>query len=92
MPRMLGRARYRPADPRDDCLLLDKRIPHQQQRAREQRALAREVDAELAPDEREWLGRIPGYDFSDCRHGCNGWPCGSERCTFVCHEGLPVKT
>jgi hypothetical protein len=26
----------------------------------------------------------------ECRHGCNGWPCGSERCTFTCHEGLPV--
>ena len=51
-----------------------------------------EVDAELAPDPREWLAGIPGYDSSDCRHGCNGWPCNSEQCTFVCHEGLPVKT
>jgi hypothetical protein len=58
----------------------------------EARQLAAEVDAELAPDPREWLAGIPGYDSSDCRHGCNGWPCNSEQCTFVCHEGLPVKT
>jgi hypothetical protein len=58
----------------------------------EDRWLATEIDAELAADERGWLSGIPGYDPSDCRHGCNGWPCSSEQCTFICHEGLPVKT
>jgi hypothetical protein len=88
---MLGRARYRPRDPRDDGLLLDKRVAHQQQRAREYRQLARE----LAPEtDIGWLAALQPalYDLSDCRHGCSGWPCNSERCTFTCHEGLPVKT
>ncbi len=62
-------------------------------RRMEARQLAAEVDAELAPDDRERMAELgPLYDLSDCRHGCNGWPCGSERCTFVCHEGLPVET
>ena len=32
-------------------------------------------------------GFVPGLyeDHSDCRHGCNGSPCGSEQCTFICH-------
>lgn len=53
----------------------------------EARQLAAEVDAEMAPPEREWkAGLGPLYDLSDCRHGCNGRPCGSEQCTFICHE------
>jgi hypothetical protein len=69
-----------------------KRVKRQANR-RERRQVGRLVDAELAPDDREWMASLgPLYDMSDCQHGCNGWPCGSERCTFVCHEGLPVKT
>lgn len=59
----------------------------------EARQLAAEVGAELAPPGREWMAGLgPLYDLSDCRHGCNGWPCGSEQCTFTCHEGLPAET
>jgi hypothetical protein len=58
----------------------------------EARWVAAEVDAELAPDDRERFAGLPGYDASDCQHGCSGWPCTSERCTFTCHEGWPVKT
>ena len=53
----------------------------------EMRALAAEVAEELAPPREEWMAALgPLYDLSDCQHGCSGWPCGSERCTFVCHE------
>lgn len=61
-------------------------------RRMEARWVAAEVDAELAPDDRERFAGLPGYDASDCQHGCSGWPCTSERCTFTCHEGWPVKT
>ena len=45
------------------------------------------------PKVRDWLASLQPalYDLSGCRHGCNGWPCGSEECTFICHEGLPVR-
>ena len=59
------------------------------------RVEARELERKLAPEtDLEWLASLQPslYDLSDCQHGCNGWPCGSERCTFVCHEGLPVET
>jgi hypothetical protein len=63
-------------------------------RRRERRDLEREIASEFRPVDVEWLASLEPalYDLSDCRHGCNGWPCGSERCTFICHEGLPVKT
>lgn len=52
----------------------------------EARDVAREITLELYPGDREWLAACgPLYDLSDCEHGCNGSPCGSERCTFVCH-------
>ncbi len=47
--------------------------------------------AAQAPQSRRIAGEQPGrrrlalYDPSDCRHGCNGSPCGSEECTFTCH-------
>lgn len=53
----------------------------------EARAVAAEVDEELYPQpDLEHMATLgPGYDFSDCEHGCNGdSPCG-ERCTFICH-------
>lgn len=66
----------------------------------EQRAVRREVDAypddltegrERRIAEYGWETSEPGYDWSDCRHGCNG-DCvtggSSERCTFVCHGGV----
>jgi hypothetical protein len=57
----------------------------------EARWLSTEIDTALAPDDSEWMAALsPPYDGSDCQHGCNGWPCGSGRCTFTCHEGLPV--
>jgi hypothetical protein len=53
----------------------------------EARELAAEVDAELhlEPDFEHIATLGPLYDPSDCEHGCNGSPCGSERCTFICH-------
>lgn len=66
---------------------------------RERRAFRRQVDAfpddlsegrELRIAQYGWETREPGYDWSDCRHGCNG-DCvesGSDRCTFVCHGGV----
>ena len=55
---------------------------------------ARWLAAELAPEaDSDWLASIdPLIDVSDCRHGCNGWPCSSEQCTFICHEGWPMRT
>lgn len=44
---------------------------------------------ELEPEMTEHLRRDvpePLVDPSDCEHGCNGSPCGSERCTFMCHD------
>lgn len=35
----------------------------------------------------EASGMIRCGDCIDCRHGCNGSPCGSEACTFICHPG-----
>jgi hypothetical protein len=53
----------------------------------EARQLAAEIDAELHPQPD--LGHLTSLgaliDLSDCEHGCNGSPCGSERCTFTCH-------
>lgn len=53
----------------------------------EARELAAEVDAQLHPEpDLDHLATLgPLYDLSDCGHGCNGSPCGSERCTFTCH-------
>ena len=53
----------------------------------EGRQLASEIADELHPQpDLEWLATLgPLYDLSDCRHGCNGSPCGSEQCTFICH-------
>jgi hypothetical protein len=65
------------------------------------RAERRELDRDFAAAAsfydrtagKQWLERDlaeaegwPYWDFSDCQHGCNGSPCGSERCTFVCHS------
>jgi hypothetical protein len=59
----------------------------------EARWVAAEVDAELASPDGEWMAALgPLYDLSDCEHGCSGWPCNSERCTFTCHESWPVRT
>lgn len=58
---------------------------------RAKRIEAREVVDEIAeqlrpqPDLDHLASLGPLYDLSDCRHGCNGSPCGSERCTFICH-------
>ena len=51
------------------------------------RVEARRFAAELMPEaDSEWLASIdPLYDLSDCVHGCNGSPCGAERCSFTCH-------
>ena len=53
----------------------------------EARQVADEIAGELRPQpDLEHLASLgPLYDLSDCRHGCNGSPCGSERCTFICH-------
>ena len=55
----------------------------------EARELAAEIDGELhpQPDFEHLVALGPLYDLSDCEHGCNGSPCGSERCTFTCHPG-----
>ena len=92
MARMLGRNRHYPC-PAADCTRCRSCGDGDETRAfkrREQRELARE----LAPQpDLEWLASLTPalYELSDCQHGCNGWPCGSERCTFTCHEGLPVE-
>jgi hypothetical protein len=53
----------------------------------EARQLAADIADELHPQpdlsHLATLGLL--YDLSDCRHGCNGSPCGSEQCTFICH-------
>ena len=68
----------------------------------EERLTAAEMESVAAwyesSEGREWVElslaeaeRWPLYDFSDCRHGCNG-DCvesGSERCTFMCHQPSP---
>jgi hypothetical protein len=60
---------------------------------RAKRIEAREVAAEIAEQLRpqpdlEHLAALGAlYDLSDCEHGCNGLPCGSARCTFICHLG-----
>jgi hypothetical protein len=65
----------------------------------EQRQLEREFAAWASwydSDEgRDWLERElaeaegwPGWDFSDCQHGCSGSPSCGEPCTFVCHENV----
>jgi hypothetical protein len=78
---------------------LSRKLKHRVERRREQRDFSREVAA--LPDDltegRErriaqygWETGEPGYDWSDCKHGCNG-DCltgGSDRCTFVCHGGV----
>lgn len=53
----------------------------------EARELAAGIDAELHPEpDFEHMATLgPLYDLSDCEHGCNGSPCGGERCTFICH-------
>jgi hypothetical protein len=48
---------------------------------REARDVAAEVTAALSRPVAD-----PFTDPLDCRHGCNGSPCGAERCTFTCHE------
>jgi len=55
----------------------------------EARDAARDVEEQLRPrpDYDHLLTLGPLYDWSDCEHGCNGSPCGSERCTFICHPG-----
>ena len=64
---------------------------------REARLLAREFAAASSwhdsTEGKRWLELglaqsegWPLYDPSDCQHGCNGSPCGAERCTFICHE------
>ena len=95
MARMLGRARTRLIDPRDDEWFTDATGARRGQRHRERQELR-----ELAPvADDEWLAAIdPLIDPSDCRHGCNG-DCivlgsGSDVCDFLCHPGLttdPVR-
>lgn len=65
----------------------------------ERRMFRREVDVypddlSEGPERRVaqygWETGEPGYDWSDCRHGCNG-DCldgGSDRCTFTCDGGV----
>jgi hypothetical protein len=54
----------------------------------EARLVLVEIEDEAPPavvfDEHE-LAVIGMYE-GDCQHGCNGSPCGSEQCTFICHE------
>jgi len=53
----------------------------------EARQVADDIEDQLRPqpDYDHLLTLGPLYDLSDCEHGCNGSPCGSERCTFICH-------
>jgi hypothetical protein len=76
-----------------------RKLKRRIQRQREAVELRREVDAypddltegkERRVAQYGWEIGDPLYDWSDCRHGCNG-DCvtggSSERCTFVCHGG-----
>jgi hypothetical protein len=57
----------------------------------EARMVAADIEDQLRPqpDYDHLLTLGPLYDLSDCEHGCNGSPCGSERCTFICHPAPP---
>lgn len=92
MARMLGNARYREIDPRDDTWHGDGKGARRFQRHRERGEFARS----LAPvTDLDWLVSLQPslYDLSDCRHGCNGdcekW--GGEVCDFTCHPPLPCE-
>lgn len=71
------------AKPGPDCYDKGKGTRHRKRI--EQRQVAAEVrDVLAAPS--PW---VPYVDLSDCEHGCNGSPCGSSRCTFICHPPIP---
>jgi hypothetical protein len=95
MARMLGRYQVPGCcpgtkagrDPGPDCSgggSLGTRAARRLEQREFARSLMPETDA-------EWL-RTLGPCFTDvgidCQHGCSGSPsCGSEACTFICHEG-----
>lgn len=83
--RMLGRYQIGWCDDPRCC-------PNHRRVRKRKRAEQRAFQSALMPEASlEWLASfIPGYDLSDCRHGCNG-DClvsGSERCSFTCHPEL----
>jgi hypothetical protein len=107
MARMLGRFRRSPVRGCRSMDHLCGRCSDGGETRWRKRQEQRELEREFAgwaswhdsAEGREWLERglaeaegWPGWDFSDCRHGCNG-DCiargtGSEVCDFTCHPGL----
>lgn len=90
MARMLGRARKREIDPRDDEWFTDAAGARRGQRHRERQEVVRELAPVADDDWRASIGLL--IDLSDCRHGCNAdcivLGAGSDVCDFLCHPGL----
>lgn len=76
-------------DPRDDNLTLDGQVARQQQRANERAEVSRLWAEDWDSPEDAVYDKDAEDAAGECHHGCNGVPCGSERCTFLCHQGVP---